>query len=197
VIIKERKYPINILKLEALIRRLPYNYPKPQKIEEELAKSLAGYRGEQSVDYHLTFLPNKKYLILHALRLPGEGNRYFQLDTLILSSRFFLILEVKNFLGTLYFDQTFHQLIRTANGKEEAFQDPILQVRRQQQQLNLWLTKHKVPSIPIVPLIVISNPSTIIKAAPQHEEILQNNVIHAATLPLKFELLEFFTKRKY
>lgn len=192
---KQRQIPLKIKKLEALLRRLPSAHPQRKKIEEELAKSLAGFYGEQSLDYHLAFLPDKKYLILHDLRIPENENRYFQIDTLVLCERFFLILEVKNISGTLFFDQSFHQLIRKINDKEDGFPDPVLQVRRQQLQLELWLSKHRFPSMPIVSLIIISNPSTIIKTAPQQGQILQE-VIHAAALPSKIKTFDSFYQKE-
>ncbi len=186
---KERKRPLKIQKLEALLRRLPLDHPKHPFVKEELAKSVAGFRGEQSLDYHLSFLPMNDYFILHDIRLPHLENNYFQLDTLILSTRFILILEVKNIAGTLYFDQAFHQLIRTVDGKEEAFPDPLLQIKRQHMQLKLWLSKRKYPPLlPVDSFIVISNPSTIIKTAPDHTEAF-NKVIRPATIPMIVENL--------
>ena len=186
---KERKVPIKIIKLEALLRRIPSNHQKRKRIEDELAKSYAGFRGEQSLDYHLTCFSNDEYFIFHDLRLPGTENTYFQLDTLILSKRYSLILEVKNISGTLFFDQSFRQLIRTTNDKEDGFPDPILQIRRQKLQVESWLKKHKFQSLPIVPFIVISNPSSIIKTDSHHKKAFQT-IVHAATLPTKVELLE-------
>ncbi|WP_367888742.1 nuclease-related domain-containing protein [Alteribacillus bidgolensis] len=63
-------------------------------MEKDAAKWFAGYKGEQSIDYPLTFLPSNKFYIRHGLRL-FDGSHYFQIDTLILSWDFFLILEVK------------------------------------------------------------------------------------------------------
>lgn len=79
---------------------------------------MAGYRGEQSLDYYLGFLTN--YFILHDLRLP-DRDHHFQLDTLLISPYFILILEVKNISGTLIFDDHFKQLIRVTPEKEEGF----------------------------------------------------------------------------
>lgn len=87
MIIKERSIPEKILILQALLRRLPRNYPKIPQLKGELAKSLAGYKGEQSVNYHLSFLPEKEFLLLYDLRL-FNGNHYFQMDTLILTPYF-------------------------------------------------------------------------------------------------------------
>ena len=186
---KERKIPIKIKKLEASLRRVPFNHQNRKRIEDALAKSYAGFRGEQSLDYHLTCFSNEEYFIFHDLRLPGIENTYFQIDTLVLSKRFVLILEVKNISGTLFFDQSFRQLIRTTNDKEDGFPDPLLQVRRQKLQVESWLKKHQFQSPPIVAFIVISNPSSIIKTDSHHKELFQT-VLHAATLPTKVELLE-------
>lgn len=194
MILNERKKPLEIQKLETLIRRLPDRHPKMKQIQAELARRKAGYRGEQSLDYHLTFLDQNKYLILHGLRLANEENRHFQIDTLILSPRFFLISEVKNISGTLYFNSTTNQVIRILNGKEEAFSDPILQANRQQLQLQSWIVKNKLPQIPIVELVVNSNPTTIIRTDPQNKHIFEK-IIHAETIIPKIESLNQTYKR--
>ncbi|WP_214480847.1 nuclease-related domain-containing protein [Bacillus sp. SM2101] len=197
---KERQIPPKIEKLEALLRRLPPTHSKKEILSEELAKAYAGFRGEKSLDYYFDFLPSEKYFILHDLRIPDSENRYFQLDTLIISACFILIIEVKNISGTLTFDRTFHQLIRELDGNEEAFPDPFLQTSRQESQLKNLLTKYKYPSIPVISLIVISKPSTIIKTTSHFKETSQK-VIHAASLPAKLNDLasvykkEILTKR--
>ena len=185
------KKPSKILKLEALLRRLPTNYDKRPNIEEELAISKAGHRGEESLAYHLKFIQHKNYQIIRDIRLKHLEDIYFQMDTLVLSGPFILNLDVKNMSGTLFFDQDFDQLIRTTpDGKVEAFLNPILQVKRQELQLRAWLKKHKFPPVPIVSLVLISNPSTIIKTAPQHIKLVQKIVFHSAKLPFILESLE-------
>ncbi|HEU5141363.1 MAG TPA: nuclease-related domain-containing protein, partial [Bacillales bacterium] len=141
---KERKIPLTIRKRTALLRRLPPSHPKRPQIEKQLAKYNAGYRGERSIEYYLSFLPEKQYHIFHDLRLTS-GDHFFQLDTLLVSPSFILILEVKNISGTLHFDNTFHQLIRTIEDRKEGFNDPLLQVEHQKTQLANWLSQHKFP----------------------------------------------------
>ncbi|USK33696.1 NERD domain-containing protein [Bacillus sp. F19] len=186
---KEQQLPIKIQKLQALLRRLPQNHTVRAKIEEEYAKNMAGYRGEQSIDYHLLPLLRKEFLVLHDIRLLNK-EYYFQLDIVILTRSYILILEVKNMSGTLCFDQTFKQLIRTINGREEAFPDPILQVRRQQKNLQTWLSEHNYPSMPLHSYIVISNPATILKTIPNYSETVLKKVIHAGSLQDKIHLLD-------
>jgi hypothetical protein len=182
---KELKIPLKILKLQALLRRLPQNHPKRSQIDEELRRRMAGYKGEQSLDYYLSFIQEPTHYILHDIRLPN-GNYHFQLDTLVLSPYYILHLEAKNISGTLYFDDTFNQLIRTYNGKEEGFPDPILQIKMQQKQFNDWLLSYKFPKATIESLVVISNDYTIIKAPSKNPHYFRQ-VIHSTNLPFKIE----------
>ncbi len=193
---KERKTPIMILKLEALLRRISSNHPNRRRMEEELAKCYAGFRGEQAIDYHLSLLEGD-YQIFQDVRLPYKETTHFQLGFLLVTDRFLLIIEVKNITSTLFFDQSFHQLIRTTNEKEEAFADPVLQLKKHKRQLQTWMENNKLPSIPIETLIVISNPSTLIKTAPQHKEIC-HLVTHASNLPTKIHSIDnYFQTKSY
>lgn len=185
MIIKERTIPEKILILEALLRRLQKTHPKIPQIESELAKSYAGYRGEQSIDYHLTFLPEKDYLILQDLRL-SNGKYFFQMDTLLLSQYYALVIEIKNIAGTLFFDQQFHQLIRTNSDSEDGFADPILQAINHKRQFSQWLEQHKMEPLPVEYIVAVSNPSTIIKTNPGNALVLEK-VCHAAFLLQKIK----------
>ncbi|WP_080844084.1 NERD domain-containing protein [Cytobacillus gottheilii] len=184
MIVKERSIPARIFSLEVLSERLLISHPKVPLIQQDLMKVSAGYKGEKAVSYYLDFLPPNDTFIFHSPRLPS-GKHYFQIDYLILTQRFALILECKNFYGTLYFDQSFNQLIRTANDKEEGFQDPISQAKWQQQQLRQWLYNNNI-QLPIEFFVVISNPSTILKTNPQNQHALKK-VIHGHSLLEKIE----------
>ncbi|MCM3489806.1 NERD domain-containing protein [Alkalihalophilus marmarensis] len=156
MIAKPRKIPIHIDKLEALLRRIPAHHPKRPHIEADLAKRKAGYKGESTLDYHLSFLPPKEYLILHDLRLQN-GEYFFQIDTLILTPTYILIIEVKHLFGTLSFEPEFQQLVRITPDTEDTFPDPIIQVQKQASQLRQFIKKHKLPDIPVETLVVITN----------------------------------------
>ncbi|MBB6453566.1 hypothetical protein HNQ94_002015 [Salirhabdus euzebyi] len=192
---KEHEKPLKLSKLEALYRRLPINYEKKSIIKEEIAKMRAGFHGEKSLDYQLSFLSIKDYIILHDLRLVDTVGRYFQLDTLILFENFALILEVKNIVGTLFFDIEFHQLVRTLHDEKEAFNDPLLQVKRQKDQFTNWLLNNKFTEIPVETLVVISNPSSVIETNPTSKEIYQR-VIRAQNLPYKIEQLHSYYSKQ-
>lgn len=178
--------PLKMLKLEALLRRLPSNHSKRKDIEEELAKSKAGFKGEQSIQFFLDYL--SEYYIFNNLRL-YDGVHYFQIDFLLISPKFILILEVKNIKGTLFFDGTFNQLIRTYQGKEEGFQDPILQAKSHQAKLTSWLKKNKFHEIPVDYFVVITNPKTIVNTNSHNREAL-NKVTISTNLLNKIKKLE-------
>ncbi|MBM7650197.1 ribosomal protein L37AE/L43A [Bacillus ectoiniformans] len=181
MIAKERGIPIRILKLESLLKRLPANHSKRLRIEEDLAIAKAGFRGEQSIDYYLDFLPNLDYTFLHDLRLPIR-QQFFQIDTLLLTPYYLLIIEMKNIAGTIYFDDVFQQMIRIVDEKEERFINPILQTDRQKLLLKEWLRLYGYLEAPIYTVAVFSNPKAIIKTSANNHRIAQN-IIQIEQLP--------------
>jgi Nuclease-related domain len=129
LIVKERTIPIRIQKIEALLRRITENHWKRAEMETDLAKRWAGFSGEQALDFPLSKLPEKDFMIFHGLRL-SNGKYFFQIDTLILTTYFALILEAENYSGTLYFDPILNQLIQTTpNGETRGYANPIEQAR--------------------------------------------------------------------
>lgn len=178
--------PDKLLKLEALTARFPTNHEKYELVSNNYAKVKAGYKGEKALDYYLRNLPEKRFFIIRDIRLFYKG-QYFQIDTLILCSNYFIIIEVKNIAGTLFFDTNFKQLIRTINDKEEALPDPITQVQRHYTLFTLWLKQEKITPPPILTLIVNSNPYTLLKAS---QSQISNHVIHLSSLPFKMDSID-------
>lgn len=189
-----RSIPLIIKKEEALLRRLLVNHRNKKEIRDNLRKAWTGFRGEVNLDYHLSFLPEKEYIIFHDVRL-NNSERHFQIDTLILTPYFILIIESKNYFGTLFFDQISKQLIRTYQNQENGFSDPIMQVKRQNRNLEMWIKEQRIKSCPIEYLIAIGSPSTIIKTNPGREQIFER-VLHAEHVPEKIKELEANYKEK-
>ncbi|MDO7485274.1 hypothetical protein Q5O89_03710 [Peribacillus frigoritolerans] len=52
LIVKERKVPLAIRKLRALVCRLPPNHPKIPLIMNDLKKREAGYKGNAPLIFH-------------------------------------------------------------------------------------------------------------------------------------------------
>jgi ribosomal protein L37AE/L43A len=190
LIVKERTKPLTLFKLESLLERIPQKFPKKTDILSDRAKFNAGFNGENSLDYHLTDLPEENYYIFHDLRLPRDKTQklYFQLDSLIITPHYCLIIEVKNLIGNLYFDHQFNQMIRIRNGIEEAFPDPIIQVEFQASCFKEWLSSHKFAHIPIFYLVVITNIHSVIKISPSYKNSL-NKIVRGKDLIRTIHLL--------
>ncbi|WP_332307636.1 nuclease-related domain-containing protein [Cytobacillus praedii] len=116
------------------------------------------------------------------------------MDYLVLTRRLAFILECKNFYGTLLLEDSFNQLIRTANDKEEGFQNPLVQARWHQQQLSTFLSNHGYSQIPIDYLVAFSSPSTIIKTNSRNPSILKK-IVHGYNLLERLKETERVYKR--
>ena len=198
MILKDREYPLKAQILEAVLRRLPTGHPKKERIENELGITLAGYHGEQSINYYLNFLPPENYLIMHDFRLKSPQNdTYFQIDTLILHPAFLLIIEVKNFAGKVLYDTDFRQIIRTYQNEEKAFPDPIAQVNHQRYRLQQWLDKNlKHTFIPIQTLVTLTNRQMYIQSSSVDSDIVQQ-IIRSEQLSSKIlSLAEKYSQEK-
>jgi ribosomal protein L37AE/L43A len=148
----------------------------------------SGRRGEMEVMFPLRFLDEQDYLILHDLRLQDQRG-FFQIDTLILCEKFILILEVKNWSGTIMFGENGQVTRVNPENMEEGFPNPILQAKLQQHRLQKWLSNHGCSDIPIDFLVVISFPSTIIKSL-SPEQPIPDNVVHNNQLLFRIQELE-------
>jgi Nuclease-related domain len=188
-----KKQHIYIQKLEALLRRIPTAQPQRHKIEEQLSIFKAGIRGEQSLEYFYRYLPKNEVMFAFNIRIL-HMDYYFQMDTLLLTSKFLLLLEIKNYTGHLYFDDKFGQLVRTVGDKVDYFDDPLEQVKRQKYHLSQILEKKKFTNILIEHLVVFSNKNSYIECSPTYKEAFQR-VIKSHKLQSKYE--EFKLKHKY
>jgi hypothetical protein len=149
--------PLNIVKYQALIRRLEESHLSKYDIVTDFNSRMTGFLGEESVmNFHLEPISNLNYRIYHNLRLL-HGNYYFQIDILILCAYFALVLEVKNWSKDWHFDKVLHQTMVDNNGKMSRTKNPIFQARLQAFKLREWLKLHNLPGLPIQYLFVNSN----------------------------------------
>lgn len=185
---KKRGIPVRLRMEEALLRRLPQNHEKRAKILQNFKKGKAGYKGEQELDYHLGFLDDDNIHIFQDLRIPIDEDRHFQMDTLVLTARFALIIESKNIYGTLYFDPASRQVIRTFDGIQDGFADPLQQAKRQEKMFIKWMARHISKTFQTYSLVSIGYPSTIIKT-PSNNQVIFQKLLHAEHIPDKIEEL--------
>jgi ribosomal protein L37AE/L43A len=198
LILKERAYPLRLLMYKALLDRILKNHPKIPLIEQDYKAWLAGYKGELQTDYRLSFLPEKGYFIFRDLRLADEP-WYFQIDTLILTLRYILLIETKNYAGTLFFDKDSEQLTQTKDDREKSYDNPVNQVRMQAWHLKRWLLQNKFNVPPINQLVVISNSSTIIRTNDRslNKLVIKGDVLLSRVLQLDgFHSNTIFTEKE-
>ncbi|MEH7010024.1 NERD domain-containing protein [Neobacillus niacini] len=163
---KELTMPLRLVLTEILLRRLLIGFFKRPDVEKDLAKRWAGYWGEITLDKYLKELPANQYYIFHDLQLKVYGV-HFQIDTLLISTKYILIIEAKNISGTLTFDNKFQQLIRLEDN--EAFEDPRIQAKRNQALLKRFFRSLGFKDLPIDYLVFFSNVKTKLKASPEIE----------------------------
>jgi ribosomal protein S27AE len=184
--LKERLVPDIILKLQAILERLPRKHEKIILMKNDLSKFQAGFNGEKSIDFYLQSLSNEHYFILHDVRIPFN-NQFFQIDTLILTKKYILILEIKNLAGVIDFDGEFNQAVQTKNGEQRAFPDPLFQMNRQETMLRQWMDSNQLPILPIHGLVIMSNVHAVIRS--NHQQFSQK-VIRPTSLSQKITELE-------
>jgi rubrerythrin len=183
---KELEIPINLLKAEALLGRLPEAHPQRQEIDGLVKKLRSGYNGEKVLNYYLGLLPEKRYYIYHGLRLPAR-NSFFQIDALLLSSKFILIIEGKNHSGKIIIER--NQMIQEYGDIKEVYEDPVAQVQRHKLLLRYFLEKYHFTDIPIFYLVALTRTSTELSISPNYHEAVKS-VCRAYHLLSKMEELE-------
>lgn len=155
--VKPIEVPFHVRQYKYLSQRLISSSPHRKETEAHLARYWAGYRGEESLKYPFHFVPDDD-MIFHNLRL-SDGPHFFQLDFLVLTRSFLLILDVKNIIGNIILND--HQMIRTINQQEDAFPDPLIQAVRHQCQIKEWLGAHGFPVLPVQTLVVFTAKSVL------------------------------------
>lgn len=167
---KNRDFPKEITILKAILRRFMLNPQRKAELENKLSRKLAGYKGEKELDYHLSQMDHTKFKILHDLRIP-HNNTHFQIDSLLISNTFLLLIDSKNYAGVLDFNPEFNQLVQTLNEIEKVYQDPILQTQIQASQLKSFLIKNQFSPPPIEFLVSISNSQAMIRNPANNKEV--------------------------
>lgn len=161
MIILPRQKTASHAQLEVLTPRISPLDPLYSLLTENLRREQSGYKGEQSLDYYYRHIV-KQPLFLHGLRIKDkEGSDFFQIDTLLFFSNFILIVEVKNYTGSLIYQVETGLLTRKRdNGELDRFDDPRAQVEMQRSRLQRYLDR---PEIPIYTVVVFANPNCMLQ----------------------------------
>ncbi len=184
--------PPHILKLQALYHRLPQTHKRYHHVEQRVRNELSGLYGESRLYYPLSKIPIH-HRVLQNVRLFLHSS-HFQIDFLVITPKFLLILESKYYSSDLMFDNTVHQVIQRKDQQEKVFEDPVLQAEEQAYQLAIWLEKFGYRNLPIEYYVVITNPQTRLKIDPTNNHHAES-VILPQRLPSLFR--ELVTKHNH
>ena len=172
MIILERTIPDDLVGYRFLSRRFPAN----TDFAEKYRNLCAGIIGELLVDREMDELViGEDHFIFRNYESKSHTQKSIQIDTLYISKKFILTLEVKNIAGHVRFDQMQHQFIRTKeSGEMASFTNPVNQAIRHQQWLQQQLLQLNI-RLPIFSAIIFTNPSTIISSPPSHMPVFHLN----------------------
>ncbi|MGK7376560.1 nuclease-related domain-containing protein [Planococcus sp. 1R117A] len=175
MILKQRQAPAELFQLESLLKRLPPTHIQFPHWTEKLRRISAGYHGEQRIDslWHEIGIPIPHYFI-HDLFIQKQQSSH-QIDTLLITSHFILILEIKSISGLLNFDSQTRQFSRTnKDGSIDGMRNPDDQVRRHEKWVEQFLTERKI-KLPVIGAIVFTYPSAVIQSRAGKRIMIQSS----------------------
>lgn len=182
LIVLERKVPIVLLILDALISRLSAKHEKLPLLRQQVKKYQKGYNGERKLDYYLKSL-SSNFVIMNDVTL-SSFNKQFQIDSLIITPYAIFVLEVKNFDGSVTFNTNLNQFIRSDGEKLQGYKYPITQVENNTFHLQQWLQERNLDGMPIYYYIGIAEHSTIYNVIGD-EQLIKKVVSYVDEIPLR------------
>ena len=170
---------------KALIQRIQEDDFESSLFHEEYYRMEAGLSGEERVKQVLEDYSFKsEHFIFYNFECKNDRGFNHQIDALIVTPYFIVILEVKQIAGTLFYKPSLHEFYRiTENDVRENFPNPFDQVYRHKLFIEQFLTKAGV-QMPIFQLVVIANYRAQIDSSLQEMPIL-----HSGGLPYYMENL--------
>ena len=171
MIIKKRGIDHHLEGLQALFIRLPESHPLRETVEKKIRMKIAGIRGESKlvkVFENYTFLD--EIYILHDVSFYSTGRA--QIDCLVITPNFALILEVKNIAGDMSFLVGTGQISRVLeNGQIDHFESPMVQIDRNSDLLFDWFRLKDI-HMPILGAVVLSNSTQKVNVQPNQYPVL-------------------------
>uniref|UniRef100_A0A942T3B1 NERD domain-containing protein n=2 Tax=Neobacillus citreus TaxID=2833578 RepID=A0A942T3B1_9BACI len=135
-------------------------------------------------------LPKDKYMILHDLNLPDDEFN-LQIDTLLITPAYALVISVKHMAGKLIIDTENEQFTQIVNEKEKGYPYPVAQVERHQKYIKKLLAAHGFPPLPVEYLIVFSNSyCTYVVSGPNSRKVK----LRTCKADVLLNRIEFFEK---
>ncbi|MBS4216824.1 NERD domain-containing protein [Bacillus sp. FJAT-49711] len=141
------------------------------KEAEHLDRLEKGYEGEVRVDERVEKL-SKEWLVLNDLQLE-INNSEFQIDSVIIAQKTFLMFEIKNYEGDYYMEDDGQWYY--INGTQ--IHKPVSQLERSEVLLRRLLRDHDY-NIPIESYLIFVNPDFHMYNAPRNPKIIFPNQLN-------------------
>ena len=150
-----------------MLARLPDNHQQYKTISNKLYQAKSGHSGELKVDRILNEIDFPKgTAIMKNITVDINPNFRVQLDTLILTPKRAILLEIKNYAGTVLFDEASGKTTKiSGDGAIEKFDCIIHQLDRATYAVEKWLNQKQV-ELPVEPILVMANQRTEIPKMP-------------------------------
>lgn len=164
--------------LRELAIRIPNTNTREKTFFSNMYKAAkAGYEGESKID---RILENIAFPALHSIipdfHTQSKFGAYYQMDTVIVTDRYILLLEIKNIRGSIEFHENPAHIIRTFEGVQEKMDCPIHQLARNSKTLEN-LVCHVTKKLPLYSAIVFCNPTAQVTSYPPTVKLLYKNQV--------------------
>lgn len=170
----------NLNYLDALVCRLQADDEEFPAIQEAYYRVHAGIAGKEKMqrtlaDYH--FKDSFKIIFYNYECINSKGFSH-QIDALIITKRFLLVVDVKQISGTLFYKPSFHEFARkTEEGLLENFPNPFDQAYRHQLFLSHLLASWGI-QLPVLYMVINANIRTKLDTS-----LNGSPIIHLSGLP--------------
>lgn len=168
MLLLERTKPHQLRYTRALVRRMYRTDEELLDYHARLANQEAGFYGEQRSDREFAdfTIPHKHYL-LHNLELLNPQGFPHQIDSVVFTLHFLLILEIKNITGQLFYKPGHHEFGRIRqDGTKENFSDPFEQAYRHKLLLEDMLCSWGI-NLPVEYAVIITNQNAMLDSSLQ------------------------------
>ena len=177
MIVKPFKKPLDAEALNSLATRLKVSHPMHGKMKKKAKNKVAGDIGEEVVMRELEKLKlSYSFHVYHNISLYSE--KLIQMDILIVTPHYALILEVKNFKDTVELTTNPSQMIQTlANGVINVCRSPESQTEEYIYQLTYFFKQFKI-HLPVLGAVVFAFETLhIINSSNRTTVLLKNEII--------------------
>ena len=150
-----------------MLARLPKSHPQYTNIANKIYQSRSGYAGELAIDRLLNQIELPEgAAILKDLTLEINPDFLVQIDTLILTPSIAFLLEIKNYAGTIHFDEIAGKTTKvSAEGESVKYDCIVHQIDRATEALKQWFAKRNI-ELPVEPILIMANQRTEILEPP-------------------------------